>query len=384
MPAPAECLVSSFEVKGFKSLFDVQIELGQVNVFVGANGSGKSNLLEAIAILGAAASGRVGESQLRERGVRVGAPDHYLISLWDQARPEALQVGAECSAPVPAQYSADLDPSGSTPWRFTRETWSADGADLLGPNGSLPRDRGLAALRAAEVAPDSPAVQLLNRLEAFRIYSPVTEVLRGNQPDIYPQSPLGLQGGRLASALAEAIRHATWIWLLGLEPGDAVGCGPDDLLTFRDPLMPHPHAHKDFRMGDDLTARESAEGPLYASFLSALLYHEQTPHTWALENFGQALHPRAVSRLLGEFCEAVLSYPGAPKQVLLTTHTPATCDGLDLYDDRIRLFTVARDSKGRTIVRRVDLSDRLDEFRAKDWPLSRLWVEGYLGGVPVV
>ena len=46
-------MISRLEIKGFKSLVDVSIDLGAVNVFIGANGSGKSNLLEAMGMLGA-------------------------------------------------------------------------------------------------------------------------------------------------------------------------------------------------------------------------------------------------------------------------------------------------------------------------------------------
>ena len=38
-------------IKKFKSIIDLTIELGRVNVFIGANGMGKSNVMEAIARL---------------------------------------------------------------------------------------------------------------------------------------------------------------------------------------------------------------------------------------------------------------------------------------------------------------------------------------------
>ena len=40
-------MIENFSVRTFKSLEDVTVGLGLVNVFIGANGSGKSNLLEA-------------------------------------------------------------------------------------------------------------------------------------------------------------------------------------------------------------------------------------------------------------------------------------------------------------------------------------------------
>jgi energy-coupling factor transporter ATP-binding protein EcfA2 len=70
-------MLKSFEAESFKSLENVEVELGRVNVFIGANGSGKSNLLEALGVLGAAANGRVDDEALLRRGVRRGFPGTY-------------------------------------------------------------------------------------------------------------------------------------------------------------------------------------------------------------------------------------------------------------------------------------------------------------------
>jgi hypothetical protein len=65
--------------------------------------------------------------------------------------------------------------------------------------------------------------------------------------------------------------------------------------------------------------------------------------------------------------------------MLATTHNPLVLDGLDLLDDRIRLFTVDRDSKGASQVQRVLITEELID---KGFSLSRLWTTGRLGGVP--
>ena len=43
-------MITKIAIESFKSLEQVEVELGRVNVFIGANGSGKSNLLEAIGV----------------------------------------------------------------------------------------------------------------------------------------------------------------------------------------------------------------------------------------------------------------------------------------------------------------------------------------------
>ena len=67
--------LATVTIKDFKSLKDVSVDLGQINVFVGANGAGKSCLLEAIGILGACCAGAVDDQALLRRGVRPGVPE---------------------------------------------------------------------------------------------------------------------------------------------------------------------------------------------------------------------------------------------------------------------------------------------------------------------
>lgn len=72
-------MITRFEVAGFKSLQQAELELWAVNVFIGANGSGESNLLEALGVLGAAAFRAVEPEALRYRGVRPGLPTVQIL-----------------------------------------------------------------------------------------------------------------------------------------------------------------------------------------------------------------------------------------------------------------------------------------------------------------
>ena len=73
------------------------------------------------------------------------------------------------------------------------------------------------------------------------------------------------------------------------------------------------------------------------------------------------------------------------KQVIVTAHNPSILDGISIADDRIRLFAVDRDLEGLTVIKRVEITEELLRMsKEKDMPLSRLWVEGYIGGVPSV
>ena len=87
-------MISSFTVKNVKSLRDVTIEPGHFNVFIGANGCGKSNVLEALALLAGAMTGRTTPEDLFNRGYRVARPDSTRSSFRGEEPVEAITLGA--------------------------------------------------------------------------------------------------------------------------------------------------------------------------------------------------------------------------------------------------------------------------------------------------
>lgn len=210
-------MLEKLTVRTFKSLEDVTVDLGRVNVFIGANGSGKSNLLEALGILAAAADGKVDDQSLLSRGVRPGVPALYKSAFPARAGeriPPHLFFEARGKH---ARYSVSLHNPLSEPapaWRFKTELWEDEqtGEKLVGrsPNSSNPegahRERGLAALKAVEVR-SGPALELLKLLQGYVIYSPTTSVLRGVAPETQPKHPVGLSGGELPRAVSDLLRQ---------------------------------------------------------------------------------------------------------------------------------------------------------------------------------
>lgn len=126
----------------------------------------------------------------------------------------------------------------------------------------------------------------------------------------------------------------------------------------------------------ELTAYDASEGSLYILFILTLALHPDAPHIFSIDNFDQALHPRLARKLTTLFSRLILDQN---KTCFLTTHNPLVLDGLNLKDDRIRLFSIDRNSEGVSILRRIELNEELIN---EDLPLSQLWVMGRLGGVP--
>lgn len=387
-------MLSRLKVTGFKSLAEVSLELGSVNVFVGANGSGKSNILEALGVLSSALSGRVDDSSLKARGVRPGVPALYKSSFKAANRPkhirfEAYGKNVEYSVSL---YNPIVDPS--TAWRFKHEKANATG--LQRPIGRSPASykhlnefAGVLALEMLNIDPTSAIGLFVEALREYAIFSPDTQTLRGLEPDTQAREPVGLSGGRLPEAVMEVMRdpdnapalrtalgNVEWVKSYGTRnssdlPISASVSQPKRALRFVDRFM------SDNR--NVLSGYDASEGVLYVLFCAILALHRKSPRIFAIDNFDQALNPRLARTMTTHFCNWILD---SERQVLLTTHNPLVLDGLPLLDDKVRLFAVDRSLTGRTVVTRVEVTSRMIRASQAGTPLSVQWVTGNFGGVP--
>ena len=392
-------MITKLTVEFFKTLERVEIELGLVNVFVGANGSGKSNLLEAVGVLSAAADGKVNDQVLLQRGVRPGLQQLYK-SAFTERLPPHIFFGAQNDN---SSYEVALhNPMNDTkPWRYKTESWIQGTKNLASRSPAMAdnpnTEVGLAYARAIEMKPGSPGLNLLNQLRNFVVFSPTTPVLRGTAPESQPRQPVGIHGGRLPDAVGElltlakknkraakvcedALRLIDWAKDFRCESADkvplsaAAGSSPR-VIRFVDRYM---------REGRNvLSGYDASEGALYVLFLAVLGAHEGSPQFCAVDNADHGLNPRLAQALFKHLCAWILS-AAEPRQILLTTHSPQVLDGLPLQDERVRLFTVARTDAGRSVIRRVEVNEKLLAMAEKGWTLSRLWVMGHLGGMPNV
>ena len=392
-------MIDRIEIHAFKSIQEASLELGAFNVFVGANGSGKTNILEAIGVLGAAAAGRVGDESLLYRGVRPGLPDLYKTSFRGHKRRNAIRFGAYSGA---SSYEVELDnPSNQSPsWSYKTEKWLSAGKRIVGRSpasseiSSLDSNRGLAALEEVKMA-GTAGSHLLSALQQFSIYTPNTLKLRGIETDLQSRAPVGLAGGRLAEASEELRRLARtdealddviegilelvdWVENFGARAGSDVPLSPSiprqaQVLCFRDRYMAEGR--------NILSAYDASEGALYVLFAAILAVHPDSPKFLAIDNFDATLNPRLVRSLSSKMVEWVLD---RDRQLLLTCHNPLVLDGLPLQDERVRLFAVDRSYGGMTVIRRIVVDEALMAKAKEGWPLSRLWILGHLGGVPNV
>lgn len=385
-------------IKGFKSIVDQTVSLGRVNCFIGANGVGKSNVLEAIGVLGAAAGGRVDDESIIRRGVRAGLPRLFKTSFASGQIPPHILLEAKGEPDAIYRLSL-LNPLGKPEpaWSFKSEFLSSRAIPIIGRRPpdkkklNLDEFAGLAALKIVELRPNDPASLLLKALQGYSIYTPNTPALRATTQDTQTRPPVGLVGGGLAEGF-EALKRTVDVDLLddvlGLIDWVSDASATDAASTLLSPSVPRAKRVLKFvdrfmaTSRNTLTAYDASEGALYVLFAAVLCISHSSPQIFAIDNLDSALNPRLITGLVGRLAKW-LHVADPCRQLLFTTHNPAALDGLDLDDDEVRLFAVERNSEGHTTVRRIMPTPELQGLN-RQYPLSRLWAMGNLGAVPNV
>ncbi|MEN9864610.1 MAG: hypothetical protein RL748_200 [Pseudomonadota bacterium] len=360
--APPSCLtglivITEIEIQNYKSIDQLRLELGRVNVFIGENGAGKSNILEAIALAAAAAADKLDNEFLASRGIRV-------------TKPEWMRAGfdiANASEPILLWARMDEEAVG---WEVSNDNrpyakWTA--------YPSLSKIKGKLSTSDLDAMFEPVCVQLAD----FVIYSPENTALRTFQREGQIE-PLGINGEgllKLLSVLAEEnfgvlnkikerMRLLGWFEDFQVRAGEA-----DGRLDIID-----RHLTDDKQFFDH---RSANEGFFFLLFYFALFSTDLTPKFFAIDNIDASLNPKLCEKLTSELVQ--LSKEN-DKQVILTTHNPAVLDGLNLDDDEQRLFVISRDVDGATQVRRIAKPRTSGELVR----LSELFLRGALGGLPKV
>lgn len=396
-------VIRKLHIRHFKSIWDDTIELGRLNVFIGTNGAGKSNILEAIAMASASIDGGIDYPKLHQRGARLSAPDIFRSSFKNKGRNQTFSIGIEMDD---VKYNMSIRSKNEFSY-FTEIIKTKHDVDIAGrgPAGAKIGDFKLPFLdKTKSIVPfamsaRSGKVSGLADLSKYAIYLPSTPILRGSSEDSSRLNPLGLYGGRLAGALNDIMVEIDnkeqsqdlrrFFILLNWFKSFGPRHGIDTLLKANDQLLPDDIIvqYTDKYMRTDfnkLSAYDVSEGALYILFVLVLLIHNKTPNIFALDNIDSALNPGLVTNLINHIADIVERDKG--KQILMTTHNPTTLDALDLFNDEHRLFVVERKADGQTKTTRISppegMTKEMWEEAYYGMKLSDIWLSGAIGGLP--
>lgn len=124
-------MLQRLKIARFKTIKGETLDFGHVNLFIGGNGSGKSNILEAIGLVSACFDRGLGDSDLDRKGMRLTPPELMKSSFKREELPKTLELEAKFEEGV--SYRCQLQSSEREPLlRFFSERAEVHGRLVFG------------------------------------------------------------------------------------------------------------------------------------------------------------------------------------------------------------------------------------------------------------
>jgi len=378
----------------FKSLDDATLDVGSVNLLIGANAAGKSNLIRGFRFIADAIRADV-ETAIAPLGGTEGA------SFWGGGQPSfsiemeyyvpdptaprsrsdmsyRIQVGEHDGRP--AVLAEELRIKQRRDERGRPKVWLTAklgrGQAVKDPSNSEREpfdtgDPGVLALKALGFLEAYPRIRALRRfVESWQFLSVSLESVRAPRRDMRADT-LEFDAANLVNVLRTLRDTPTYGAILqdlhGLITSierieTAVDRGRVSLLL------------KEEAFSDPVEVLSVSDGTLRLLALLTALHLMPEHAVLCVEEPEHGIHPLLFGPLLDLVRERCPS-DGA-RQAILTTHSPDLVDAAEPHE----VVTVERDQKGRTLLVRPDprkLRKWIEDFR-----LGELWRMRQLGGVP--
>jgi predicted ATPase len=385
------------QVENFRSLRDVTVPLGDLNVLVGPNGAGKTNMLEVFTFLGdiirtdlhPALDARGGFDEVVFRGadpqpdfLRIGLkatwtansslsdPDEYSLRVdqgsgvlergesfefqQTQGRERVITIEGERAAVEDSASGEALEESAFGIQRFS------SGLSLL------PRLSG--NLGSEEVS------AIAARLASFRVFDVDVDRVR-----------TATQSARQRSVLSDnAANLASFLWTLReLSPEvflDLVADARSVLPQLEDVSFEMPDGSsgavvlvlRERGLRRPTLLREASYGTVRLLGLLALLHDPNPPALTCVEEIDHGLHPQALELIVARLREA-----SERTQFIIATHSPALADRLEPRE----LVVCERAEDGSSLIPAIS-AQQIERVvhSSEGLPLGELWFSGALGG----
>jgi len=413
-------MIKSVKIENYKSIQELEMDVGRFNVIIGENGAGKSNFLESIAIFSAGIKNHIEHEFLFSRGIRVVNPIHYFsafknqpsqtITITIQFNKNKTTLKIKNDSQSIYYFTPKIEISYQTNGiNITKKTTTINPSDMEKSHQYLPIEKlnleealnkAFSILDSHEKTLKRPPYKgefirksTLSREKSSRemdnwspdkfmgniiIYSPENTALR----NFYREGqiePLGINGEgllKLLKVMQESEPAAFQDVLNCLELFDWFETidVPKDLSSMEDKV-----SIKDKYLTTLFDQRSANEGFLFVLFYAALFCSQYTPKIFAIDNIDASFNPKLCTVLIKKLVELAKKYD---KQVFVTTHNPAILDGVDLGDEEQKLFVASRNKQGHTRFKTLTLADKPKSSTGEPIRLSEAFLRGYLGGLP--
>jgi predicted ATPase len=357
--------LDSVEVEGYKSIRSAKIELGAINVLIGANGAGKSNLLGVFGLLADIADRRLGFHVAQRGGadaiLHFGSKQTPMLRI-------ALRFGLY-------GYEADLVPSASDTLIFEREvvehTSSNDGFRNETMNQGA-KETWLGEGSDGSRALEEPIVAAMRGWRRFHFHDTGRSAPSKRKHKIDDNRALRSEGENIAPFLLALRTVAPGSYRRIVDAVRSVAPYFDDFALAPDAInagiVQLAWRHK---TSDALfTADSLSDGTLRFICLATLLLQPALPSVVVIDEPELGLHPFAISQLA-----ALVRAAATRTQILLATQSVTLLDQFDASE-----VIVAERSDGESAFHRLD-EVALAEWK-QEYSLGELWLKNVLGGRP--
>ncbi len=370
-------VLDRISIKGFKSIRSAELEIRPINVLIGANGSGKSNLLEAMAFLQAIRAGNlqgyVGRAGGADRLLHFGAKTTDEMAFRARFSNEGI---CEYRLALTPTATGALYPNSEALVSWDKEIYPDEPRKKV-----IPGEGGEAGISKASVGRESLAGKHVRRsVDSWRVY---------HFHDTGPHSPmkktaalndnryLRPDGSNLAAVLYLLREKHEWDYGFILRTVQNAAPFLEDFAL--EPQGPNGDTIrlKWKHVGDDDCFDVSAlsDGTLRFIALVTLMLQpkENLPAVILLDEPEIGMHPAELTLL--ESMVRYVSKGTTSVQVILATQSARFLDQFDPDD-----VVVADRVKGATEFSRLD-ADKLEVW-LEDYSLGELWEMNDIGGRP--
>lgn len=358
-------MINSVEIRNFKCIRHQQIHLERLTVFVGANASGKTSVLEAIHYAVRAVSPKPGAPHGKPEKV-FGWQRHCD---WLYTRGGSGDLLITCATPggtfqvsaTPAQAFPPTYPEqyGRSRWEF--QVSSPEGMTF---EDSLQPARSLVFLRlnAAKLAKPTYSDRMPPRVEFDgEGLAAVLAYIALNDPDGFDT---------LMGEMRALIPHLKRIRFTKA-PVQQV---EKEYVRFGDDAVERRSRRQyqgdailfDFVNADNVSAQTVSEGTLMLLGLLTILLGPAHPNILLLDDIEHGLHPLAQKSLLEVLEKVMERFPNL--QILASTHSPYLLDGLKA--EQVRLMVLGPD--GHSVCGRLTDHPRFEKWKEEMAP-GELW-----------
>lgn len=367
---PERPFIERLVLSGYKSIQRAEIDFSKLNVLIGANGAGKSNLVSFFALLRAALDGKLdgfvgrhgGPNSLLYLGAKRTSEIAAALTVWTAAGTGILSQRLEFRAPDGLSYSAD---HAARPRGVDR---SADEMVIDGLCSVIKQD-----------GPGHPGLliyfSLKDRLAIYHLDD--TSLASRIRTEVYVEdnARLHADAGNLAALLF--LYKNKWPHAYQRIRATVRKVVPsfDDFVLEPKRLNPNHILLNWQQMGSDylLGPHQFSDGSLRAMALITLFLQpkEDLPDLLIVDEPELGLHPHAVAIVAGLIRAAAVN-----TQILVTTQSPAFLDQFSAGE-----ILVAEAVQGASTFRRLE-PDQLKDW-LEEYSIGELWQKNVIGGGPM-